>query len=332
MKERILITGGAGYVGSVLVPKVIEAGFDVRVLDSMLFGAHGIEHLGNRCEIVKGDIRNESLVKKCLEGTDHVIHLAAIANDPCGNLDPELTNQVNFESTKNLVQAAKEKGVRRFIDASTSSVYGIREEPNVTEDLELRPLTIYSKTKAWAEDVILGAADQNFWPVCIRCATVCGYSPRQRLDVIVNILAARAILKGEITVNGGDQKRPNIHIEDATDLYRDLLSSPPGVISGQIFNFGAENHTVYELAEMVKEVIGPHVEIIKRPKTPDSRSYHISSEKIKQQLGKEPQRTIKDAVVDLRDAFEKGLIPDPESSKYRNIQRTKELIDGGDYQ
>jgi nucleoside-diphosphate-sugar epimerase len=325
MKEKVLVTGGAGYVGSVLVPKILNHGLEAVVFDLMLFGDQGISQLRDRCKIVRGDIRDLKLVKDCVRGVDYVIHLAAIANDPCSNLNPELTKEVNCEATKNLARIAKESGVKRFVYASSSSVYGIRQEPNVTEDLELAPLTIYSQTKAWAEEKLKQQNSPDFTTVSIRSATVCGYSPRQRLDLIVNILASDAITKGIITVNGGEQKRPNVHIEDITDLYLGILNAPAERISGQVFNYGRENHTVNEIAQMVKQVIGDHVQIKMNPKTADSRSYHISSEKIERVLGVYPVRSVMDAVLDIKTAFDSGLIPDPANANYRNIDKMKQM-------
>lgn len=322
--EKVLVTGGAGYVGCVLVPKLILDGYDVRVIDLMLFGSQGLNEVKNKCEIISGDIRDIALLEEVLNGIDYIIHLAAISNDPCSELNHELTNQVNFEATKNLIRLAKEKGVKRFIYASSSSVYGIKENPNVTEDLPLNPLTIYSKTKAWSEEEVRKANDENFIAVNLRPATICGYSPRLRLDLTVNILTDHAINKGKITVFGGSQKRPNIHIEDITDYYIDLLKIPKEKIAGKTFNAGYENHTVMEIAEMVKEIIGNQVEIETTP-SDDLRSYHISSEKIKRELGLAPKKTIKDAVLDLKQAFEQGLISDPKDSNYKNIEKMKVL-------
>ena len=201
-------------------------------------------------------------------------------------------------------------GVKRFVYASSSSVYGIREEPNVTEELELKPLTIYSETKAWSEEVVQAASDDDFTSVIIRPATVCGYSPRMRLDLTVNILTDHAINKGKITVFGGDQKRPNIHIEDMTDLYCYLLELPDSAIAGKVYNAGYENHKVVEIAEIVRKTIGNQVKITTTP-SDDHRSYHISSLKIKKELGFTAKHSINEAVKDLMEAYEKGLIPDP---------------------
>jgi len=321
--KKVLVTGGAGYVGSILVPKLINQGFDVRVLDLMIFGSKGLNHVKDKCEIVTGDIRDSKLVEKCLEGIDSVIHLAAISNDPCSDLNPKLTEEVNFGGTKDLVELSKKKGIKRFINISTSSVYGIKKESNVTEDIPLEPLTIYSKTKARAEEIVRISNDSDFVAVNIRPATVCGYSPRMRLDLTVNILTEQAINKGKITVFGGEQKRPNIHIEDITDYYIHLLNAEKEKIAGETFNAGYENHTLIEIANLIKEVVGDV--IIERTETNDLRSYHISSEKIRKNLGLFPRKTIKDAVLDIKYAFSSGLIPNPSDTIYRNIARMKEI-------
>ena len=322
--KRVLVTGGAGYVGSVLVPKLLGRGYDVRVLDLMIFGSQGLYSVKDKCKIIRGDIRDSSLVERCLEDIDSIIHLAAISNDPCSELNHELTKQINYNATKNLVNLAKEKQITRFIFASTSSVYGIKKESNVTEDLSLESLTIYSKTKAMAEEFIKKNSDDDFTAVNIRSATICGYSPRMRLDLATNILTEHAINKGRITVFGGEQKRPNIHIEDITDYYADLLKVSKEKITGKSFNAGYENHTIMQIAEMVREIIGEHIQI-EKIETKDIRSYHISSEKIKRVLGFEPRSTIRDSISDLKKAFETGLIPNPSNSVYRNIERMKEI-------
>lgn len=325
MQEKVLVTGAAGFVGASLVPKLLNFGYDVRALDLMIFGDYGLNSVREKCEIIKGDIRNEDTLKRSLDGIDYVIHLAAISNDPMGKLNPELTWGINFDGTVGLVRAARESGSKRFIYASSSSVYGIKDEPKVTEDLPLDPITIYSKSKAESERIVIGESKNDFVTTCIRPATVCGYSPRLRLDVIVNIFAYQALTSKEILVNGGTQTRPNIHIDDMTSLYAFLLKAPADVINGQIYNFGGNNHTAMELAEITKENIGEDVNIIQRPATTDSRSYAISSAKIRNHLSIMPKRSIGDAVSDLKLAFERGLVPDPHNIKYRNVEVMKKL-------
>jgi nucleoside-diphosphate-sugar epimerase len=324
MKDKVLVTGGAGYVGSVLVPKILEAGFEVSVLDLMIFGENVLDACKDKIKIIKGDIRDKSILEKSLEGIDSVIHLAAISNDPSADLDSRLSIDVNYCSTKHLLELSKKAGVNRFIYASSSSVYGVKEEENVTEDLSLRPLTIYSHTKAASESIVKEHNCHEFTTVNIRPATVCGYSPRQRLDVVVNIFANNAINKKMIRVDGGSQRRPNIHIKDMADYYVALLNAPKEKISGETFNAGYENYSLNEIAEKTIKVMGEDIQLKVVP-TNDNRSYHISSEKISRVLGLKPRHTVEEAIADMKTAFENGLLPDPESSRYYNVKRMKEL-------
>lgn len=322
--QNILVTGGAGYVGAVLTPKLLNKGYKVTVLDLMIYGEDVLPEHPN-LKKVKGDIRDQELLTKILPGHDAVIHLACISNDPSFELNPNLGKSINLDAFEPLVKISKESGVKRFIYASSSSVYGIKEEPNVTEDMTLEPLTDYSKFKADCEVILSKYQSDDFTTLTIRPATVCGYSPRLRLDLSVNILTNLAINKGEITVFGGTQKRPNIHIEDMTDLYCYVLTLPKEQIAGKIYNAGYENHTINEIAGMVKNIIGDQVKVITTP-TNDLRSYHISSEKIKKELGFTPTHTIEDAVSDLKDAFEKGLIKDSlNNERYFNVKLMQKI-------
>ena len=218
---RVLVTGGAGYVGAVLVPQLLERGYRVRVLDLYLYGDDVLRSVESHpsLEQIKGDIRDRSLLERVMPGCDAVIHLACISNDPSFELNPELGKSINYDAFFDLVAVAKDSGVKRFIYASSSSVYGVKSDDNVTEDLPLEPLTDYSKYKALCEEVLLKAQSPDFTTVVLRPATVCGYSPRLRLDLTVNILTNHAVNSGRITVFGGDQKRPNIHIDDMADVY-----------------------------------------------------------------------------------------------------------------
>jgi nucleoside-diphosphate-sugar epimerase len=320
---NVLVTGGAGYVGSVLVPKLLAAGYRVKVLDLYLYGDNVLDAVKDNpnLEQIKGDIRDRALLEKVMPGTDAVIHLACISNDPSFELNPQLGKSINYDAFLVLVDVAKQCRVKRFIYASTSSVYGVKEEENVTEDLPLEPLTDYSKYKALCEEALLKEKTPGFTWVIIRPATVCGYSPRLRLDLTVNILTNHAINRGLITVFGGQQKRPNIHIEDVTDLYVRLLELPDKKIAGKIFNAGYENYKLMDIAGMVRGVVGKEgLEIATTP-TDDNRSYHISSAKIKKELGYAPKHTIEDAIRDLRDAFAAGKIPNPmDDIRYYNIK------------
>ena len=317
--KSVYITGGAGYVGSVLVPKLLNKGYRVTVLDLMIYGADVLP-VHPQLNAIKGDIRDQELLKKTIPGHDAVIHLACISNDPSFELNPDLGKSINLDAFEPLVRISKESGVERFIYASSSSVYGIKEEPNVHEGMELEPLTDYSKFKADCEEILKEFQSDDFTTCTIRPATVCGYGKRLRLDLSVNILTNLAVNKGEITVFGGTQKRPNIHIEDMTDLYCQLLELPAEKIAGKIWNAGFENHTISEIAQMVKNVVGPHVNIVTSA-TDDLRSYHISSEKIKQDIGFVAKHTIEDAVKDLKDAFERGDIENSlANEKYFNVK------------
>lgn len=325
--KTVLVTGGAGYVGGVLVPQLLNEGYRVKVLDLYLFGNQvlsGVKDNPN-LEEIKGDMRNRALLEKIIPGCDAVIHLACISNDPSFDLDPALGKSINYDAFLDLVDVSKKNGVKRFIYASSSSVYGIKKDDNVTEELALEPLTDYSKYKALCEDVLLKEREPGFVTFILRPATVCGYSPRLRLDLTVNILTNHAINNNKITVFGGQQKRPNIHIKDVVDLYCRSLKWSDEQIDGKIFNAGYENHQVMEIAEIVRNVVGNSVEIEVTP-TDDHRSYHISSEKIKQELGFEPKHTIDDAVQDLVQAFGAGKIPDPMNGiQYSNIKTMQAL-------
>ena len=320
--KRILVTGGAGYVGAVLVPKLLEKGYQVTVVDLYLYGDDVLYAVkdNKRLTQINGDIRNEELLENHLKGIDAVIHLACISNDPSFELDPQLGKSINYDAFIPLVNIAKKNKVKLFIYASSSSVYGIKEEDEVTEELPLNPLTDYSKYKALCEQVLLDAASDDFIVSIIRPATVCGYSPRLRLDLTVNILTNHAINKGEITVFGGEQKRPNIHINDMTDLYLYLLEQPGHKIHKKVYNAGYQNYKVKELAEIVNQTLGGGIKIKVTPSN-DNRSYHVSSEKIKQELGFDVHYTIEDAVSDLKNAFDDGYVPNSlDDMRYFNIK------------
>ncbi len=334
--RQVLVTGGAGYVGSMLVPRLLAKGYRVRVLDLYIFGEHVLDEVKDNpnLEQVKGDIRDQELLRRVLPGCDAVIHLACVANDPSFDLNPALSRSINYDAFEPLVRISKESGVRRFVYASTSSVYGVSEVQNVTEDHPLVPITDYNKYKGLCEPILLAEQAPNFTTVVIRPATVCGYSPRLRLDLTVNILTSHAVNNGRITVFGGTQMRPNIHVNDMVDLYQTLLELPDERIAGRTFNAGYQNRTVAEIAGIVRDVVRREVhgrenmEIVTTP-SDDRRSYHISSEKIKRELGFVPKRTIEDAVRDLVAAFQAGRIPNPMTDiHYYNI-KTMQAIDLG---
>ena len=326
--KKVLVTGGAGYVGSSLVPKLLTAGHNVKVLDLYIYGDSVLNAVKSHPSLqqIKGDIRDRALLQSIINGTDSIIHLACISNDPSFELDPELGKSINYDACMDLLEIAQNCNVRRFVFASSSSVYGVKDEPHVVETLPLEPLTDYSKFKAQCEDEILSRKRESFVPVIFRPATICGYAPRLRLDLAVNIMTNFAVNKRKITVFGGDQMRPNIHIEDMSDLYLKSLEWPDELIDCQIFNVGYENHKVRDLAGIVKSTIGNDVDIETIP-TNDKRSYHICSDKIAYSLGFKPKHTIEDAVRGLATAFKDGLITSPLSNPYYyNIKRMQQII------
>lgn len=324
--KRVLVTGGAGYVGSNLVPKLLDCGYEVTVLDLYIYGDVFADQKDNaKLTQIKGDLRNGDDVRKALAGCDAAIHLACISNDPSFDLNPELGKSINYDCFRPLVRAAKDTGVKRFIYASSSSVYGIKNEPEVTENLPLTPLTDYSKFKAMCEEVLEDEREPGFVTVMLRPATVCGYAPRLRLDLTVNILTNHAINNGRITVFGGEQLRPNIHVEDMTDLYLMLLAQPDERVDGKVWNAGYHNLKVRTIADMVRSEVGEKVDIVVTP-TDDHRSYHVSSEKIRRDLGFAAGRTVKDAIVDLKRAFLSGKVLNAMTDdRYYNIKRMQAL-------
>ncbi len=322
--KTVLVTGGAGYVGSVLVGKLLQEDYRVKVLDLFIYDKNSLnQYLTNEnLDIIVGDIRSSEIVNKATQNTDAVIHLASISNDPTAEMDGDLTKTVNYDSYEILLRSAKQNGVKRFINASSSSVFGIKHEKNVTEELEPEPITLYSKYKAMSEKLVNEASSKDFITVNIRPATICGYSPRQRFDLTVNILTKSAIKNGKIIVHGGEQMRPNVTMEDITDLYIRMLEINEQLINGETFNFGFENLKVIEIAEKIKATLSVNTEIEIQPVV-DKRNYHISSQKIVEKLGIEPKYTIKDMVKQLEKAFSENKFPDPDAIKYYNIKKMK---------
>lgn len=327
-RERVLVTGGAGYVGHVLVPRLIAEGYDVVLYDSMLFGnkIDAQAHL----QTFDADIRDAATFAKAVAGCDTVIHMACISNDPSFELDEKLSTSINYDCFEPLVVASKKAGVKRFIYASSSSVYGVSEAPEVTEDHPLVPLTLYNKYKGLCEPLLWKHQGPGFTCVTIRPATLCGYSPRCRLDLTVNILTNHAVNRGKITVFGGAQKRPNLHIDDMVDAYLVMLRAPADKIAGETFNIGYENHTVMDIAQMVKKVVEQEMPqrapiAIERTETNDNRSYHINSDKVGRVLGFKPKRNIEDAVRDLCRAFAAGKLPGSmDDPSYINVRTIKQ--------
>ena len=329
--DRVLVTGGAGYCGSRLVPQLLNHGYKVTVYDVMYFGSDFLPKDNPNLDIVQGDIRDFERLAAAVIGHDAFVSLACISNDASFELDEKLSTSVNLDAFEPMVIAAKKAGVKRFVYASSSSVYGVSDKPDVTEDHPLVPLTLYNKYKGICEPLLKKHTDQQFVGVTFRPATVCGYAPRQRLDLSVNILTNHAVNANKITVFGGSQLRPNLHIQDYCDAVELFLTAPSDKIQNEVFNVGYQNLSLMEIAQLVQKVVSKEfpekgeVAIVTMP-SDDLRSYHINSDKIGARLGFVPRLTIEDAVRELCDAFKAGRLPNSMSDdRYFNVARLKRI-------
>jgi len=329
--KNILVTGGAGYVGSLLVPQLLAQGHNVTVYDIMYFGDDFLPKSNSGLKSIRGDIRDTAKLAEALKGIDAVISLACISNDASFELDENLSTSINLHAFEPMVMAAKAAGVKRFVYCSSSSVYGVSESPDVTEEHPLVPLTLYNKYKGMCEPLLFKHQSPDFVCVTIRPATLCGYAPRQRLDLSVNILTNHAINNNKITVFGGSQKRPNLHVQEMVNLYKLLLEVPDEKIAGQIFNAGSQNMSIMEIAQVVKRVVEGlfpekgDIPIVTTP-TDDIRSYHVNSDKIHRVLGFKPTLTVEDAIRGLCAAFKEGKLPNSlQDTFYFNVRRLKEV-------
>lgn len=308
---KVLVTGGCGYKGHILIPKLLERDCEVVAFDTQWFGNFLAPH--PKLQVIKGDVRDIESVP--LDGVDCIIHLSSIANDPCSDLDPQLTWEVSALATMQLADKAKRLGIKRFIYASSGSVYGVKEEPQVTEDLELKPISEYNKTKMVAERVLLSYQDDMIVQI-VRPATVCGYSPRMRLDVAVNMLTMQALTKGKITVFGGDQTRPNIHIDDITDVYLHLIDHPEAT---GIYNAGFENITILDIAKLITKYVPVEIAI---SASNDPRSYRVNSDRLLA-TGYKPKKCVEDAIREIIEMFRAGILKDEEHfSNLKWMQKT----------
>jgi nucleoside-diphosphate-sugar epimerase len=326
VKRTVVVFGGGGYVGAVLTPALLAEGYIVRVFDTFWYGKSVFKEVltNPNLRLIQGDIRNIEEVRGVLKGATDVIHLACISNDPSFDLDPGLGKSINLDSFAPLVKAAKLSGIHRFIYASSSSVYGVKVEEKVTEELSLEPLTDYSKFKAACEEIILDAHTSDFKCTVLRPATICGVSLRQRFDLSVNILTNHAISLGKITVFGGSQFRPNLHIQDMARAYLHILQQDKN-IDREIFNVGGENLSLDEIALKVQKQVGKHLEI-HHSHSDDLRSYRVDSSKILTKLGFKPIYSVEQAIIDLQSEFVNKKFQDSlENSMYFNIKRMKEL-------
>jgi len=331
ISKSVFVTGGAGYVGSCLVPELLKNGYKVTVYDIMYFGDSFLPKKNPNLNIIKGDVRDTKKIQNACIDHEFFLHLACISNDASFELDEKLSTSINLDAFEPMVIAAKESGVKRFIYASTSSVYGVSDKSNVTESHPLVPLTLYNKYKGMCEPLLTKHTNNKFEGVIFRPATVCGYAPRLRLDLSVNILTNHAVCKNKILVFGGEQLRPNLHVMDYCEVVQLLLSAPSEKIKNQIFNVGYQNMSIREIADLVKKVVEEEfskekkIEIEKQS-SDDNRSYHINSDKIFKVLGFKAKRSLEEAIKGLCESFKKGLITKSfENDLYYNVRRLKNI-------
>jgi nucleoside-diphosphate-sugar epimerase len=329
--DKLFVTGGAGYCGSLLVPQLLKSGYKVTVYDTLFFGDDFLPKSNPNLTIVHGDVRDTAKLIRAIDGHDAFVSLACISNDASFELDEKLSTSINMDAFEPMVKAAKEAGVKRFVYASSSSVYGVSDQPDVTEDHPLVPLTLYNKYKGLCEPILKKYADDSFTGVIFRPATVCGYAARLRLDLSVNILTNHAVTNNKIVVFGGSQLRPNLHVQDYCDAVEMFLAAPKEKIQRETFNVGYQNMSIMEIAQLVKRVVAEEfpgraeTEIVTTP-SDDLRSYHINSDKIYRVLGYRPKYSVEDAIRGLCHAFRDSKIPGSMADdRYYNIRTMKKL-------
>jgi nucleoside-diphosphate-sugar epimerase len=330
--NTVLVIGGAGYLGSQLSRELLQRGYTVRVLDNLLFGTHGLNELINRDDftLIEGDMRSIDDVVEGIKKSDAAIHLGGLVGDPASGLDPEETLELNYHSSRMIAEICKYHQVNRFIFASTCSVYGKSSSPEelLTEESELNPVSLYAQTNIQSEKVLLDLEDKNFSPTIFRMATLYGYSPRMRFDLVVNILTAKAYNEGVVPIFGGDQYRPNLHVRDAARAYADCLEASLGKVKGEIFNIGSDeqNYQIKEVGEIVASCF-PNADIDWQREKEDERSYQVDFSKVNENLGYQVEETIEDAVLEIKEAFEQGEFEDYSKDKYSNYRTTKQYLD-----
>lgn len=324
--QNILVIGGAGYIGSALLPKLLEAGYRVRLLDLLIYGTEPIQEWLNhpRLEIVKADFRQVEKVVQAMHGMDAVVHLGGLVGDPACALDEQLTIDINLMATRMIAEVAKGSGIAHFVFASTCSVYG-ESDQMLDERSELRPVSLYARSKIASEKVLLKMADEHFAPIILRFSTIYGFSGRSRFDLVVNLLTAKAIVDNEITVFGGDQWRPFLHVSDAALAILRVLKMPLNAVRNQTFNVGSndQNFQIKQIAELIKQRV-PSAEIINNDDITDKRNYWVNFNKISRTLGFIPEWTVERGIDQVIEAIRGGKIKDYRDAKYSNIKFLKE--------
>jgi nucleoside-diphosphate-sugar epimerase len=324
--HNVLVIGGAGYIGSILVRKLLDRGYNVSVLDALVYGDESIRELygRNNFELIKNDFRNIEGVVQALQFADAVIHLGAVVGDPACALDERLTLEVNLAATRMIAEAARGFGIERFIFASTCSVYGASDQTS-DERSTLNPISLYAQSKIDAEQVLLALNDEGFSPTILRFATIYGLSPRPRFDLVVNVLAARGTVDKRITIFGGDQWRPFIHVDDVATALLRTLEAPLAVVKGQVFNVGSDsqNYRIKDVGALVKDIM-PDVEVIQQGEDVDKRNYRVSFAKIRKQLDFQPAHTVPDGIREIHEAIVAGKIDDYRQARYSNYDSLTE--------
>lgn len=330
--ETVLVIGGAGYLGSQLSRVLLDRGYTVRVLDNLLFGTEGVNELIERDDftLIEGDMRSIADVVDGVKKSDAVIHLGGLVGDPASGLDPEETLELNYHATRMIAEVCKYHQVNRFIFASTCSVYGRSSSPEelMSEEDPLNPVSLYAQTNIQSEEVLLDLEDENFSPTIFRMATLYGYSPRMRFDLVVNILTAKAYTEGVVPIFGGGQYRPNLHVRDASQAYADCLEAPITEVKGEIFNIGSneQNYQIIEVGEKVANCF-PEAEIDLQREKEDERSYQVDFSKVQKILGYQVEETIEDAVLELKEVFDQNKFENYSKDKYSNYRTTKQYLD-----
>lgn len=317
--KKILVTGGAGYIGSVLTANLLAKGFKVKVLDRFMFGGESLLSFASNknLEIFEGDVRDREKLKIAVSDVDSIIHLAALVGEPACRENPKVTKEINLKAAERLASLAKENGTDRFIFVSTCSNYGIsKADEEATEESELNPLSLYAETKIEAEKFILGLASDNFHPTVLRLATIFGLSPKMRFNLMVNEVAREVAVGGKFSVYNKSAWRPFLHVQDASDAFLTVLQSSNNQISGEIFNVVGENIQKAYLMELAKK-LNPQLKIeVRESGKDDKRDYRVSAKKIMDKLGWKPKISVKDGFLEIFNAVKNGLFVDPYEFRY----------------